>query len=300
MSLAQILGAPLSWLVVASGETNPAPVPTDGGSGDPTSFLGFLAEPLRGLDPAIASKAAPSIFDWPLIETLLLLLVAGGVAWLVARGWSRGLRFLWSSGLDKRRRLAHTVPPLRLFLALIVISVALSPLEFGSSLTSAALLGGGLALVAIVGHAYLRDVVGGIAIAMRRPFTIGDPVGVDGLTGRVIDIGLTRVRLETPDGGRVDVPARNLAAGRVTTSNGRRALPTEVIVRIRGEADSHRIQSELRDQVFFSAYVDAAAPVIVEALGDGTVRIQATPLHADDADELRSDLTARAATLAMR
>jgi|GEM_PF-1658169 len=263
-------------------------------------FTTFLATPFKAIAKAHAETGSQNLFAWPLVETLFLLVLGGAIAWVLAATWSRTLSFLWASGLDPRRRLAHSVPILRLFLALTVIILALGPLEIGRSLTSAALLGGGMIIIATVGNAYLRDIVGGVAIAMRRPFTIGDPVATDTVAGRVVDINLTRVRLQTPDGALVDVPARTLASGRIITSNGRRSLPTAVVVRVRHDADAHRAQADLLDQVYLSAYVDAAAPISVEALGDGTARIQATPIHPDDTDELRSDLAARAASLAGR
>lgn len=258
------------------------------------------AEPTRGFFDRVVPDthyASHSLFAWPFFDTLLILLIGGGLGWIIATGWSRGLAFLWSSGLDPERRLAHTVAPLRLLLGLVVVITALGPLELGSSLTSAALLTGGLVLFAIVSQTWLRDVLGGVTLSVLRPFTIGDSIATSTDAGRVVDIGLTRVRVETPDGALLDLPTRILASERLRTSRGRRSLPTSLIVRLRGDIDPQRAHAELLDQVHFSAYVDAMAPVIIENLGDGSMKIEATPIHPEDSDDLRNDLAARAALI---
>ncbi len=56
--------------------------------------------------------------------------------------------------------------------------------------------------------------------------------------------------------------------------------------------------AHLGDHVLLSPYTDAAAPVIIELVDASTARVQATPVHPDESDELRSDLLARATTLA--
>jgi len=235
------------------------------------------------------------MLDWPILATLIRLAIALPLALTIAWGWSRALGFASSSGLDPRHRLAHTVAPLRLLLGMTVVGVALGPLQPTESPTSVALLAVALILVGVVAYSDLRDVVAGLAISLRRPFTIGDQVGTEAVTGQVVDLGLTRVRLRTPDGGIVDVPNRHLAADRVRLSAGQRlALPIVVDVVVPPGRDLVELSGALSDQVYLSAYVDAAAPVIVEILDLGHARVRATPVHADDADELKSDVTARA------
>jgi len=239
--------------------------------------------------------------EWPIVATLVRLAIAAPAAWVIAWAWSRLLAFLWSSGLDPRHRLAHTVAPFRLLLALIVAGVALDPLEPTETPSSVAILVVSLALFGVVAFAELRDIASGLGLSLRRPFTIGDHVGTDDVSGQVIDLGLTRVRLRTPDGGVVDVPNRELASTRVRMSAGtRRALPISVDVAVPAGRDLAEVTGALSDQVYLSAYVDAAAPVIVELLDQSRARVRATPVHADDTDELRSDINARAALIGAR
>lgn len=241
------------------------------------------------------------LFDWPILSTLVRLAIAAPAAWLLAWSWSRLLGFLWASGLDPHHRLAHTVAPLRLVLALGVAGIVLGPLEPTETPASVAVLVVSLALLGVVAFTELRDIASGLALSLRRPFTIGDHVGTDDVSGQVMGFGLTRIRLRTPDGGEVDVPNRHLASTRVRMSTRhRRALPIEVEVAIPSGRDLVEVTGALSDEVYLSAYVDATAPVIVELLDGGRARVRATPVDADDTDELRSDVTARAALIGTR
>ncbi|TNF26226.1 MAG: mechanosensitive ion channel [Deltaproteobacteria bacterium] len=234
------------------------------------------------------------LFEWPILATLVRLAIAAPAAWMIAWSWSRLLAFLWSSGLDPRHRLAHSVAPLRLVLALVVTGLALGPLQPTETPASVAILVVSLALLGVVAFTELRDIASGLALSFRRPFTIGDHVGTDQVSGQIVELGLTRIRLRTPDGGVVDVPNRHLASTRVRMSAGRRrALPIEVEVAVPSGRDLVEVTGALSDQVYLSAYVDAAAPVIVELLDTGRARVRATPVDADDTDELRSDIAAR-------
>ncbi|PKN56269.1 MAG: hypothetical protein CVU56_16900 [Deltaproteobacteria bacterium HGW-Deltaproteobacteria-14] len=241
------------------------------------------------------------LLEWPILLTLIRLAIAAPAAWAIAWAWSRTLRFAWSSGLDPRHRLAFTVAPLRLMLGVTVVGLALGPLEPTETPASVAILGVSLALIGVIAYADLRDIASGLALSFRRPFTIGDQVGTDAVIGQVMELGLTRVQLRTPDGGIVDVPNRHLASSRVRMSAASsRALPIEVDVVVPAGRDLIELIGALSDQVYLSAYVDAAAPVIVELLDSGHARVRATPVHADDTDELRSDITARAWAIGAR
>jgi len=235
------------------------------------------------------------MFGWPLLDPLIRFALAAPVAWLVGRAVSRGLYWLWASGLDPRRRLAHVVPPLRLLLGVVVLAITLSPLEPAESTSAVALLAALLLVLGLIAVHELRDAAAGLTLSLRRPFTLGDQVATPTLTGRVVALGLTRTRLRTPDDALVDVPNRALVTSEVRVGRGRRhALPVTLDVAVEGAGDPVPLLAALSDQVHLSAYVDVTAPILVELLDRHRVRVHATPVHPDDADELRSDIAMRA------
>ena len=70
-----------------------------------------------------------------------------------------------------------------------------------------------------------------------------------------------------------------------------------VEVPLPGALASDEALERLRDHALCSPYVDVSAPITLEVLGGGRARCVAVPAQPDDADELRSDLVARAEEL---
>ncbi len=157
------------------------------------------------------------MFVWPIADTLVLLLVAGVAAWAIARLWSRTIGFLWASGVDGEHQLAHTIAPVRLLLGIAVVAIALTPLKVGDASGVAELIGVML-LFGLIGASYFRDIIGGIALSIRRPFTVAAQNATEQASGRVVELGLTRVLLRTPSGAMVDLPTREVSAKRVSTA----------------------------------------------------------------------------------
>jgi len=252
----------------------------------------------------------PSL-EW-MVEVALVLLVA----FFASFAWRRFIGLLWAVGADRERLLAFTNPPIRFALALwvwsVVVGIGPSPqvldnsqlgfhtTVYGSSWAWEAFMPAFFTiLITIWGFKNLRDVASGLVLSVTRPFRIGDEVATGTAHGRVSSIGLTRVRVKTPVGELVDVPASELASStvRIAARQGG-ALPVKVEVALSGAQAPDRAVELLRDHALLSIYTDASVPVMVEMLSDRRARIVATPVHPDDADELRSDLTSRAASLA--
>lgn len=242
-----------------------------------------------------------AVFEWILRE---LFTVLGAV--VISWGWGRLVELLWTLDFDRRRRLAYTVAPLRFILVLTVwLSFVFPPWQVDLSIAIAVATG-----VSLLGTAWaignLRDIAGGIAISVTQPFAIGDHIStgtVDAKTpghevhgGEVVALHLTRVEVRTPMGSILTVPAGALSTGVLhVASPPRRALPIQVVVPLpRGRSHDAALWT-LRDHAYLSAYVDSAAPVVVELVDESRAKIHATPVRPEDSDELRSDLIARAA-----
>lgn len=117
-----------------------------------------------------------------------------------------------------RGRVARIVQDLLLAFAYFVCVMGLfgaSGVALSSILTTSALL------TAVVGFALqdtLGNVVGGLAIQLKRPFKVGDWVSLDGKPenyGRVIEINWRATRLVTNDQVMVVVPNSNIAKSTV-------------------------------------------------------------------------------------
>lgn len=245
--------------------------------------------------PAFAGLIALPPLGWTL-SAVATVAAAAVLSWL----WTGAIRLSWALGFDRPRRLAFTIAPVRLMLLVGVAFSVLAPPWSG--LTHMEGIAAALALAALAtlwGLRHLRDVAGALTLAFTRSFSVGDQIALGDATGRVVAFGLTRVRIQTPYGERLDLPAGALASGtlRVAMRPGG-ALPVSVTVPIPPGPGPDLMLEGLRDHALLSPYADASAPVVVELVSLQVARVTATPVHPDDADELRSDLTGRAASLA--
>ena len=237
------------------------------------------------------SGAVAELFTQVSFVGLFLRLAAfGAAAGLVAWLLSRLIHSAWALGRDPRRNLARAIAPTRALLGLAVLWLSLWPITRQSPAATAAIVLGGLLAASTWGVRLMRDVVAGVSLALAPPFAIGDEVSGDGFTGRVIGLGLTRVILQSSAGDRLALPASEVVERRLRFAGSGGALPVEVTVAI--TATPHGLAA-IRDQALLCPYADPGAPVIVELLDAGHVRIAATPVHPDEADELRSDLVER-------
>ena len=84
-------------------------------------------------------------------------------------------------------------------------------------LTAFAFLGGALAIAAGFGlQNLLKNLVSGIMLLIERPLRLGDLVEVDGVRGRITDIGVRASTLRTADGIESIIPNSRFVEGSVT------------------------------------------------------------------------------------
>ena len=243
-----------------------------------------------------------------LAEVAIVILVA----FLVSVGWSRAAGFVWATGWDSERLLVFTQAPVRFLLLIWVWStlVGLAVPERWSdpaawlerdTVMGTAEVYGAIVMTILVtfwGLRNLRDVVSGLVLSATRPFRLGDEIAVADAQGRVANVGLIRVRIATPVGELVDVPASSVTTRtvRIAPRHGG-ALPVSVEVGLNARQVEERAIEALRDHALLSIYSDASLPVTVEVTGPGQARVTATPTSPDDADALRSDIASRGASL---
>ncbi|MHB1504624.1 MAG: mechanosensitive ion channel family protein [Acidimicrobiales bacterium] len=187
------------------------------------SLAKHVTNPVRLLTPAFGvALARPTVRIAPwiasLIDHILVIAFAGGVAWLVV-----GLTYVLEDVVSSKYRLdaennlrsrqLHTqVQVLRRVVAVVVFILALSVvlLSFpqiravgASLLASAGIIGivGGLAAKPVA-----TNVIAGIQIAITQPITVDDVVVVEGHWGRIEEIGLTYVVVRVWDLRRLVLP----------------------------------------------------------------------------------------------
>ncbi|MGM0576730.1 MAG: mechanosensitive ion channel domain-containing protein [Myxococcota bacterium] len=249
-------------------------------------------------DPAGLAEYIREWTHWPLLELLVRALLLLVVAALVDRLLVGAIRRAWALEIDRRRRLAWSIPLVRLLLVVVVLFGAFAPMHEDNPV-SALLLGlllGGAATTWGLDH--LRDLAGGIRLALTRPFQLDDEIATERTEGRVVAIGLTRVRVVTAAGELEEVPTRAISRRSLRTPRkGRHALATAVHLHLPEHVGPEEALIALRDHAYLSAYVDAAAPVSVELLRAHEARVVATPVHPDAVSAMRSDLVARAARI---
>jgi small-conductance mechanosensitive channel len=173
----------------------------------------FLPGPLAGatrlwvLLPAVVYAAALPLELPARLERVAAL---GAVVALLAQGglWASALLAAW---LERRFRAARSQDPdgattLRLIgfaaqgvLWLLVALLALDQLGFDVTALIAGLGIGGVALALAV-QSVLGDVFACAAIALDKPFVVGDFIVVDGLRGTVESVGLKTTRVRSLDG----------------------------------------------------------------------------------------------------
>jgi small-conductance mechanosensitive channel len=183
---------------------------------------------------------------------------------------------LWQGMLAKSGRSA--VPPLLvgtvrvltyLFALLIVIQFV-----YGQSITALATLSGAFALIlGLSAQTTLGEMFAGIAIALSRPFRLGDWVKVGALEeGRVVDMTWRLVRIETRDRHTISIPNRVVADSSVFNFSHPqqtvRVTETISLPAAPGGADTAAVERQLVEMVVQCPGVLAAPPPLAQFRGN--------------------------------
>jgi branched-chain amino acid transport system substrate-binding protein len=202
-------------------------------------------------------------------DTVLLLAIAYTL--------DMGIKILvWEGMLARHGK--QSVPPLlmgsvRVLIYLFAFLVVLQ-FVFDKSITALAALSGAFALiVGLSAQTTLGEMFAGIAIALSRPFHIGDWVKIGTLDeGRVVDMTWRMVRIETRDRIVLNVPNRAVADQPVRNfSHPNRAVRITEAIYFPQEADPTAVQALLREAVAGAEGVlrDPAASVLYRGAKEG-------------------------------
>ena len=209
---------------------------------------------LSGLDMRSPLVTARSVV-WRLFLGIVVLL---GVHTLIARA-RRKLPKLQDDLLLVQLGSVVTV------LLLTVVSVVrtlerASPLVAGASLLSIGLV------VVWIGVRFLPRYIEGLYLVLGPTVRIGDWVSIDGDSGILDEVGLTRLTLIREDGRRFSVPVASLGGARFSVQPRDHSAPVDVVVG--AGSDPERLRRRLLAAAQVSPYRDPDTPVSAAVNGD--------------------------------
>lgn len=213
--------------------------------------------------------------DW--IVSRAASFVVGIIILLV--GW-RASKFLSDkvkSFLPRTRRIDSTVAPLLAQLvryAVLVLTIVVALSQFGVATTSVlAVLGAAGLAIALALQGTLSNIAAGVMMIWLRPFSIGDFIDGNSLSGTVTEIGLFSTQLLKADGVYLFVPNSQLWDAAITNYSKEATRRLDIRCGISYDADIALAREKMRfiadnDMRVLS---DPKAMVYVDNLGDSSV-----------------------------
>lgn len=194
--------------------------------------------------------------------------------------------------------------PLRAAFLLLLILLLAGAAYLIFDITAEGLLAAAIVLGLLAGFAtqdVLRNLVGGLVLALRAPFQVGDRISVGNAHGEVIAIGLHTTRIRTPDDCLVAVPnARILNTPVSRVEVGPSDCQVVADLYLPGDVDEAKAKKIAYEAAASSAYVLLEKPIVVHVRDAfrGTplthVQIEACARNVSYEPLLVSDITERA------
>jgi MscS family membrane protein len=145
--------------------------------------------------------------------------------WMLLRAVSIAGRSAETSSWATSRPSMRAIVPLAVrvgYFAVLAIALVAVLADLGYPVASlvAGLGIGGLAL-ALAAQKTVENLFGAFSISVDQPFSVGDVIGADGVTGEVQDIGLRSTRIRTPERTLISIPNGKLADMKVESFTAR-------------------------------------------------------------------------------
>lgn len=187
-------------------------------------------------------------FSLSVLEVLIVLFIfilTKGIIWLVKRGLDQRVK---SHKLDKGKAYAITqivtylLWTIAIIYALDYMGVKVTVLLAGST---ALFVGLGLGL-----QDAFKDFVSGFIILMERTVTVGDIVEVDGVIGRVLEVGLRTTVVQTRDDIYMIIPNQRLTNQQVINwSQSKKVTRFNIEVGVAYGSDTRKVEKLLLEAV---------------------------------------------------
>lgn len=178
------------------------------------------------------------------------------VAYLLIRGTTFAL-IRFSERLGAHRITTKMVIPLLKFsiygFTLYFILVNIFNISFRENIAFSGFLG---AAIGFGLKDLFADVIGGITIALEKPYQVGDKIRMGDYYGEVADIGLRATKLVTPDDNFVSAPNYMVFTQAVASANaGNTEMMVVIDLFIDSDSDAVLAMKILREAVVVSKYV---------------------------------------------
>ena len=199
-----------------------------------------------------------------LLTLIVCLIVIKAVMKLAGRLLSR-------SKLDTRvQKYIHT----GIKLVLYIIAAVIVAESLDVNMTSlVALLSVGSLGITLAAEDILGNVAGGLVILSAHPFSMGDFIEVNGVSGSVQEISLNHTKLLTPDGLLVMLPNKELSSSKVInyTTLGRRRVTQKVTASY--DAPTGDVKAACRDALANTPKIleDPASAVYLSNYGESSI-----------------------------
>lgn len=178
--------------------------------------------------------------------------------------------------LARTKAIDGTVAPLLAQIAryaILILTAVIVLSQFGVDTTSMlAVLGAAGLAIALALQGTLSNLAAGVMMIWLRPFSVGEYIDADGVTGTVTEIGLFATRLRTYDGIFVFAPNSKLWEAKVTNFTRQQTRMVETRVGISYGASIDKARDALLKVAKDSRVLSDPAPfVFVDTLGDSAV-----------------------------
>ena len=252
-----IMGAPGVWAQdeASSSETNAEDV-IEAATQEVKEDLAAAGQGLAQGD-VTAVMPLVSKYIWPVVQALLLLIVAYFVGKLLSR-------------LARGPVVRHVDQTLGIFVGKLVfyaimIFAVLGVLgKFGVSVASfAAVIAAAGFAVGLAFQGSLSNFAAGILLLVFRPYKVGDVINAAGITAKVVEIELFNTVFDTFDNRRIIVPNSQVGSGTIENITFHAERRVEVPVGVSYDADLEKTREVL------SAAAESLKDLMVEGEGRG-------------------------------
>ena len=183
-----------------------------------------------------------------------------------------------------RRSITSTIIFVGLLTALLVIPQVRA--VAGGLLASSAVIG---IVVGFASQRTLGNFVAGLLIAFTQPLRLGDDVVIEGIEGRVEEIGLIYTFVRTENGDRLVIPNEKLASDTIRNSTIRsREKVAEISLQVPLGQDLGAVVDRLR------TIADDSEVFVSDLSGNATVMVQVPASDRPSAERLERELRLRA------